>query len=594
MADGAAYYCDCTKDDIAARNPTGGYDGFCRDRGLGPGPGRALRFRTPDEGETVVHDVIRGDVVFENATLEDFVVLRGGGEPMFILANAVDDADMRITHVLRGEDLLSSTPKVLLLRHALGYDPADDPLYGHLPVIVNEKRQKLSKRRDDVALEEFRERGYLPEAMRNYLALLGWGPPDGREILPVADMVAEFRLEDVKPSPAFFDVQKLDHVNAEYIRALPVHTFVRDALPWLEEDPPWPPENFDLATFEAVAPLVQERVRTLSEVPGVVDFLFLDQPVDRPEAVGEGRAQGEGRGRPAGRRRRRLRGAARVAAPALHQATLAVGEAHGLKLGKAQAPIRVAVTGRTVGPPLFESLTALGRERTLERVARGDREARAALMLAYPAVKLGLKLVAGVIVAGGALPRRHLRPGLPGRPAATRPSRPRPSSCSAPPSTTASRRRCWPPASTTPSSCTRPDLAPVVVVTGGNQPGDRFTEAAASANYLLEHGVPDERRPAGGVGHVVVAVAGGGVGVPRRARHQRGPAGVRPLPLPAHLGHGRRAGPRRPRLAHPHQPHRGPDRDASTWPGRRWRWPLGRIIGFRRQANVERVVRDQA
>ncbi len=185
VAEGAAYYCDCTKDDIAARNPTGGYDGFCRDRGLGPGPGRALRFRTPDEGETVVHDVIRGDVVFENANLEDFVVLRAGGEPMFILANAVDDADMRITHVLRGEDLLSSTPKVLLLRHALGYDPADDPLYGHLPVIVNEKRQKLSKRRDDVALEEFRERGYLPQAMRNYLALLGWGPPDGREIMPV-------------------------------------------------------------------------------------------------------------------------------------------------------------------------------------------------------------------------------------------------------------------------------------------------------------------------------------------------------------------------------------------------------------------------
>ena len=366
--EGAAYYCDCTKDDIAARNPTGGYDGFCRDRGLGPGPGRALRFRSPDEGETVVHDVIRGDVVFENATLEDFVVLRGGGEPMFILANAVDDADMRITHVLRGEDLLSSTPKVLLLRHALGYDPADDPLYGHLPVIVNEKRQKLSKRRDDVALEEFRERGYLPQAMRNYLALLGWGPPDGREIMPVADMVAEFRLEDVKPSPAFFDVQKLNHVNAEYIRALPVHTFVRDALPWLEEDPPWPPENFDLATFEAMAPFVQERVRTLSEVAGVVDFLFLDQPVIEPEAWEKGVVKVQDAAALLADAAAAYAAVPEWAAPAIHQATLAVGEAHGLKLGKAQAPIRVAVTGRTVGPPLFESLTALGRERTLERV----------------------------------------------------------------------------------------------------------------------------------------------------------------------------------------------------------------------------------
>ncbi|HEY0397203.1 MAG TPA: glutamate--tRNA ligase family protein, partial [Acidimicrobiia bacterium] len=368
VAEGAAYYCDCTKDDIEARNPSGGYDGFCRECGLGPGPGRALRFRTPDDGETVVHDVIRGDVVFENSVLEDFVVLRGGGEPMFILANAVDDADMRITHVLRGEDLLSSTPKVLLLRHALGYDPGDDPLYGHLPVIVNEKRQKLSKRRDDVALEEFRERGYLPQAMRNYLALLGWGPPDGQEIKPIGEMAAEFRLEDVKPSPAFFDVQKLDHVNAEYIRALPVHTFVRDALPWLEEDPPWPPENFDLATFEAMAPFVQERVHTLSEVPGVVDFLFLDQPVVQPDAWEKGVLKVKDAAGVLADAAAAYAALPEWSAPALHQATLAVGEAHGLKLGKAQAPIRVAVTGRTVGPPLFESLTALGRERTLERV----------------------------------------------------------------------------------------------------------------------------------------------------------------------------------------------------------------------------------
>ena len=208
VADGWAYYCDCTKADLDARAPAGGYDRFCRDRRLEPGPGRALRFRTPESGDTVVHDVIRGDVVFENANLEDFVILRGGGEPMFILANAVDDADMKITHVLRGEDLLSSTPKVLLLRHALGYAPEDDPRYGHLPVIVNDKRQKLSKRRDDVALEDFRAKGYLPEAMRNYLALLGWGPASGQEIMPIEEMAAEFRLEDVKPSPAFFSDRK--------------------------------------------------------------------------------------------------------------------------------------------------------------------------------------------------------------------------------------------------------------------------------------------------------------------------------------------------------------------------------------------------
>jgi glutamyl-tRNA synthetase len=371
LAESKAYYCDCTKADIEARTGPGsaGYDGFCRDRGLGPGAGRALRFRIPGSGETVVHDVIRGDVVFENANLEDFVILRGGGEPMFILANAVDDADMRITHVLRGEDLLSSTPKVLLLRHALGYPPADDPLYGHLPVIVNEKRQKLSKRRDDVALEEFRERGYLPQAMRNYLALLGWGPPGGREIMPIAEMVEEFRLEEVNPSPAFFDVQKLDHVNGEYIRALPLTTFVRDALPWLEVDAPWPPENFDLAVFEAVAPLVQERVRKLSEVPAVVDFLFLDQPDIDPAAWEKGVVKVKDAAGLLSDAAAAYAALEEWSGSALYEATMAVGEAHGLKLGKAQAPIRVAVTGRTVGPPLFESLTALGRERTLERVS---------------------------------------------------------------------------------------------------------------------------------------------------------------------------------------------------------------------------------
>jgi len=181
-------------------------------------------------------------------------------------------------------------------------------------------------------------------------------------------MAAEFRLEDVKPSPAFFDVQKLDHVNAEYIRALPVTTFVRDSLPWLEDDPPWPPENFDLAAFEAMAPFVQERVRKLSDVPGLVDFLFLDEPTIDPQSWEKG-VLGVKDGPALVAEAAAAYGALpEWTAAALHDATLALGEAHGLKLGKAQAPIRVAVTGRTVGPPLFESLTVLGRERTLRRV----------------------------------------------------------------------------------------------------------------------------------------------------------------------------------------------------------------------------------
>ncbi|MDQ4133021.1 MAG: glutamate--tRNA ligase [Actinomycetota bacterium] len=376
---GLTYWCDCTREVVAARtgSPTSGYDGRCRDRGLSRTDATALRLRTPDDGETVVPDVIRGQVHFDHAAIEDFVIVRSDGMPTFLLANAVDDAEMAITHVIRGEDLLASTPKVLLLRRALGH--ADDPVFAHLPLLVDEKRQKLSKRRHAVAVEEYRERGYLAEAMRNYLGLLGWAPPGDREIVPIEEMVAAFELEAVNKAPAFFDVAKLDHVNAEYLRALPVATFVRESLPWLEEDPPWPPERFDLGAFEALAPLVQQRVRTLGEVPEMVDFLFLEEPHIDPASWDKAVA-----GLPAAAG---LLGDVLVAyadcpwdAESLHEVTLTVGERHGLKLAKAQAPVRVAVTGRTVGPPLFESLHVLGRERTLTRL----RTARARLGLRGP------------------------------------------------------------------------------------------------------------------------------------------------------------------------------------------------------------------
>ncbi|HUQ62778.1 MAG TPA: glutamate--tRNA ligase [Acidimicrobiales bacterium] len=364
LAAGVAYYCNCTPEALRERaRKTPGYDGFCRDRALQAG---AVRLRTPDEGETIVQDLIRGEVRFENGALEDFVVLRTDGSPTFVLANAVDDTDMAISHVIRGEDLLPSTPKGILARRLLG--ETDDPVFAHLPLLVDESRQKLSKRRHSVAVEEFREQGYLAEAMRNYLALLGWAPSDDREVVSIDEIIAEFRLEDVKPSPAFFDEKKLGHINAEYIRALPGERFISDALPWLEEDPPWPPERFDLGTFTAVAPLVQERVRTLSEVPAMVDFLFLEEPdLDKEEWD-----KMVGRVPPAAA----LLDDATAeyascdwSSEVLHGATLAIGERHGLKLNKAQAPIRLAVTGRSVGPPLFESLVVLGRECVVRRLS---------------------------------------------------------------------------------------------------------------------------------------------------------------------------------------------------------------------------------
>jgi glutamyl-tRNA synthetase len=377
---GLAYWCGCTRDDVAARtagHPTLGYDGWCRDRALGPGPGRALRFRAPDEGEAVVDDIVRGEVRFAYETIEDFVIVRSDGTPSFYVPNAVDDLDMGITHVVRGEDLLSSTPRVLLVRRALagpvGCEAGvPDPAFAHLPLIVDERRRKLSKREHSVAVEEYRDQGYLPAAMRNYLALLGWAPRSGREVVPVEEMVAEFRLEDVKPSPAVFDIQKLQAVNADYIRALPTGEFVRESLPWLETNPPWPPERFDLGAFEVLAPFVQERVRTLGEVPSWVDFVFAEDV-----KIDDGSWEGDVAGLPAAPavldEAMTEYATCDWEAPVLRSVTKAIGERHGLKLARAQAPIRVAVTGRSVGPPLFESLQVLGRERTLNRL-RGARE----------------------------------------------------------------------------------------------------------------------------------------------------------------------------------------------------------------------------
>jgi glutamyl-tRNA synthetase len=362
---GRAYYCDCTRDDIVARTGDShrGYDGYCRDRGLEPGPGRALRFRTPDEGATMIDDLVRGKTVFENSTIEDFVLARADGSVLFLLANVVDDMDQRITHVLRSEEHLPNTPKQQLLWEALGHEP---PAWGHLPIVVNEKRQKLSKRRDKVALEAYRDEGYLAAAMRNYLMLLGWAPRGDREIVPWDEMAAEFRIEDVNASPAFFDVKKLRAFNGEYIRALPVDEFIAAVQPWLAPPAaPWPAERFDRDVFAQLAPLAQTRVALLSEITAMVDFAFLPEPaIDEASWV---KAMRE----PAAELLAEVAAAYEDVpwqADALKERLETIGASYGLSLGKAQAPVRVAVTGRSVGLPLFESMTVLGRTETLRRI----------------------------------------------------------------------------------------------------------------------------------------------------------------------------------------------------------------------------------
>lgn len=371
---GLAYWCDCTSEDTqaraTARGGPPGYDGHCRDRGLPGGDGCALRFRVP-EGRTAWTDLVRGEVAFDNATLEDFVLLRSNGAPVFLLVNALDDADMGITHVIRGEDHVNGTPKYLLILRALGLPEPE--AFAHMPLLVNESRKKLSKRRDDVSVADYRAEGFLPEAMVNYLALLGWGPPDGVEVRPVAEIVELYDLAAVNPSPAFFDRKKLLHVNGEWIRRLPVEDFLARSAAFL------PPGEAPLAALTSIAPLVQERVKTLAEVAAMVDFLWLDEPeVDEAawdKAVVRGRAAAEVLEAATAAFARLAAGADGWTAEALSGTVEAIATDVGLvngegkpQVGKAQAPIRVATTGRAVGPPLWESLVALGPDRTLARL----------------------------------------------------------------------------------------------------------------------------------------------------------------------------------------------------------------------------------
>ena len=365
---GAAYYCDLTGQDVQDRAKElgiTGYDGYSRDRALEAAPGRVLRFRVPD-GTTVVSDAVRGDVSFDNSTIEDFVLLRGNGTPMFLLANVVDDIEMSITDVVRAEEHLPNTPKQQMLWEALGEAP---PRWAHVPVLVNEQRKKLSKRRDKVALESYRDDGILADAMVNYLMTLGWTPPGaeeaGSEIFSWKALEAAFDLGDVTPSPAFFDIKKLVAFNKQYIKNMPLDEFLAAVDGEL-------PADWDRRRFASIAPHIMERLERLGDAPGIVDFLFVGDGVD-PELD---QASWDKAVKPEWAAS--LLSVVTDAYSAFgddewnHETLKATMEAlmlpFEIKLGKAQALPRVAITGRAVGPPLFEAMEALGRDETVRRL----------------------------------------------------------------------------------------------------------------------------------------------------------------------------------------------------------------------------------
>ncbi|WP_445396340.1 glutamate--tRNA ligase [Streptomyces sp. LE64] len=379
---GHAYPCYCTTEELDARREAAraagkpsGYDGHCRElteaqRAAYEAEGRTpiIRFRMPDEPVTFT-DLVRGELTFTPENVPDYGIVRANGAPLYTLVNPVDDALMGITHVLRGEDLLSSTPRQIALYRALielGTAEAV-PAFGHLPYVMGEGNKKLSKRDPQSSLNLYRERGFLPEGLLNYLSLLGWSLAADRDVFSLDEMVAAFDIADVNANPARFDLKKAESINADHIRLLDEKAFAEACEPWLRAPhAPWAPDDFDPVAWQAIAPYAQTRLTVLSDITANVDFLFLKEPVE-DEASWQ-KAMKEGAADLLRTARAKLAEADWNSPEALKAAVLAAGEEHGLKLGKAQAPVRVAVTGRTVGLPLFESLAVLGQDRALARI----------------------------------------------------------------------------------------------------------------------------------------------------------------------------------------------------------------------------------
>jgi glutamyl-tRNA synthetase len=313
----------------------------------------AIRLRVPDEGETVVHDAIRGDITFPHSAIDDFVIRRSDGSPLYNLAVAVDDRDMRITHVVRGDDHLSNTPRQVMILRALGAEP---PQFAHLPLLHGPDGKKLSKRHGAASVQELREAGYLPEAIRNYVSLLGWGYDESTTFMTTDELIARFDLARVSKNPAVFDEQKLRWMNGRYLRELPCED-LRARLEALSgrEVPP-----------QAVA-ISQEKMQTLTDFWPLAGFL-----VERPASYDE-KAWSKVMSDGAPERLRSARSALESAAEPfgtaqVEEALRGVVERLEVKPREVFQPVRVAITGTTVSPGIFESVAALGRDETLARI----------------------------------------------------------------------------------------------------------------------------------------------------------------------------------------------------------------------------------
>jgi glutamyl-tRNA synthetase len=353
LESGAAYRDAATARDVEAWKAEHGAG--CGYRGTpSDDPGAAVRLRVPETGETVVEDLLRGPVAFPNASYDDFVIARGDGSVLYNFAVAVDDAEMGITDVVRGDDHLSNTPKQMLVLAALGHSP---PRYAHLPLLHGPDGKKLSKRHGAASVQELREAGYLPAAVRNYLALLGWGTDDDTTLMSTAELVRRFRVADVGTAAAIFDEKKLRWLNGRFMRELPLDEYTAAVAGHLGREPD--------GELRAACAIAQEKAQTLAEVWPLVRFLF-EPPVEDPKAWAKVMKPGSG---PLLEAAAAALAAAEPFEPAAIEAALTpILDRFEVKPGRLYQPIRVAITGSSVSPGIFESLAALGREQARERI----------------------------------------------------------------------------------------------------------------------------------------------------------------------------------------------------------------------------------
>ena len=380
ISQGDAYYCYCSpqrltemRSEQMKRKQPPGYDRHCRDlsqeeqaRKQAEGITPVARFKMPLEGQTRFTDIIRGEVTFENNTLDDFVLLKSDGYPTYHLANVIDDHLMEISHVLRAEEWLSSAPRHLLLYQALGFET---PQFAHLPMLLGSDRTKLSKRHGAVSIVEYRDQGYLTEAMVNFLALLGWSLDDKTEILAREELIKNFSLERVSRTAAIFNKDKLNWMNGLYIRNLSLEDFTQQALPFLERDlPPDVIRPLPKDYVRQIMPLIQERAKTLGDVPKLTKFFFeLQLNLDLNNLIVSGMDK-QSTGEALEVVKERLEKLEQFDANSLEELLRPLAKELGLKTGQLFGTLRATSTGESATPPLFDTMAVLGKKRCLERI----------------------------------------------------------------------------------------------------------------------------------------------------------------------------------------------------------------------------------